>query len=138
MAAPLRFIPEETKLWTDPKGRPIAIAEVTIRTSQGRYLMKPTPENTDLLLGVIGRAQAVLDFELYAYAYLSNHGSMLVGVRSAQHLSRVMNYIHANIAKELSRKENSDWSGQFIGRRGRAILVLGDEELEGRLRVRGR
>jgi hypothetical protein len=49
MAAPLRFIPEEAKLWTDQKGRPIAIAEVTIRTIQGRYLMKPTPENTDLL-----------------------------------------------------------------------------------------
>ena len=56
MAAPLRFIPEEAKLWTDQKGRPIAIAEVNIRTIQGRYLMKPTPENTDLLLGVIGRA----------------------------------------------------------------------------------
>ena len=65
MAAPLRFIPEESKLWTDQKGRPIAIAEVTIRTIQGRYLMKPTPENTDLLLGVIGRAQSLLDFELY-------------------------------------------------------------------------
>ena len=42
MPAPLRFIPEEAKLWTDQKGRPIAIAEVTIRTIQGRYLMKPT------------------------------------------------------------------------------------------------
>ena len=59
---------------------------------------------------------------------------MLVGVRSAQHLSRVMNYIHGNIARELSRKENSDWRGPLFERRGRPILVLGDEELEGRLR----
>ena len=57
MAAPHRSIPEEAKLWKDQKGRAIAIAEVTIRTIQGRYLMEPMPENTDLLLGVIGRAQ---------------------------------------------------------------------------------
>jgi hypothetical protein len=66
-----------------------------------------------------------LDFELYAYAYLSNHGSILVGVRSAHHLARVMNYIHGNISRELGRKENSDWRGPFFERRGRPILVLG-------------
>ncbi len=38
MTTPLRFIPEEAKLWTDSKGRPIAIAEVTVRTVQGRFL----------------------------------------------------------------------------------------------------
>ena len=113
MTSQLRFIPDEAKLWTDSKGRPIAIAEVTVRTVQGRFLLQPTPDNTRLILGVLGRAQARLDFELYAYAYLSNHGSILVGVRSAHHLARVMNYIHGNIPKELGRKENSDWSGKF-------------------------
>jgi hypothetical protein len=76
MTTPLRFIPDEAKLWTDHKGRPIAIAEVTVRTVQGRFLLQPTPDNTRLILGVLGRAQARLDFELYAYAYLSNHGSI--------------------------------------------------------------
>jgi hypothetical protein len=79
MPSPLRFIPEEAKLWTDSQGRPIAIVEITVRTIQGRFLMKPTPENTHLLLGVIGRAQSRLGLELYAYAYLSNHGSILRG-----------------------------------------------------------
>ena len=32
MPAPLQFVPEDAKTWTDSKGRPIAIAEVTIRT----------------------------------------------------------------------------------------------------------
>ena len=75
MTTPLRFIPEEAKLWTDHKGRPIAIAEVTIRTIQGRYLMKPTPENTDLLLGVISEGLEV------------NQAEKLVRMRVTQFLS---------------------------------------------------
>jgi hypothetical protein len=87
--------------------------------------MKPTPENTDLLLGVIGRALSLLDFELYGYAYLSNHGSMLVGVRSAQHLSRVMNYIHGNIAK------HQDWAPPAPDELPTPVAVLLAAELLG-------
>ena len=36
-----RFIPEEAKLWTDQKGRPIAVVEVTTPTIQGRWLFLP-------------------------------------------------------------------------------------------------
>ena len=46
MPSPLRFVPEEAKLWTDSDGLPIAIAEVTIRTIQGRYLMRPSSRST--------------------------------------------------------------------------------------------
>ncbi len=43
MTTPLRYIPEEAKLWTDKKGRPIAIIEVTIRCIMGTYLLVPRP-----------------------------------------------------------------------------------------------
>ena len=85
MSSPLQFVPDFAKKWLDSKGRAIAIAEVTARTLMGMFLLKPTPQNTDLILGVLGRAQAVFDFELYMYAFLSNHGSYLIGVRSAEH-----------------------------------------------------
>ena len=134
MPSPKRFIPEEAKLWTDQKGRPIAVVEVTIRTIQGRYLFLPTERHTSLIRGVIGRALSMLDFELYGYAFLSNHGSMLIGVRDAHHLARVMNYIHSNIPRELGRPEHSDWKGGMLERRGRPIVVLGDGELEDRMR----
>ena len=134
MSTRLRFVPEEAKLWKDRKGRPIAIAEVTIRTLLGMFLLLPTPPNTKLILGVLGRAQERLDFELYGYAFLSNHGSMLFSVRGARHLAEIMNYIHSNIALEIGRKENSNWPGRFWGRRGRAILILGEAELADRLR----
>ena len=78
MPTPRRFIPDELKLWTDPEGRPIAVVEVTWRTICGLYLLAPTKRNTNLLLGVLGKAQDKYDFQIFALAFLSNHGSMLL------------------------------------------------------------
>ncbi len=134
MPSPLQFVPDSAKKWTDAKGRPIAIAEVTIRTVMGMFLLKPTPQNRDLILGVLGRAQALYDFELYNYAFLSNHGSYLLGIRSAEQLGRIKGHIHSNIATELGRRPDSKWDGQVHGRPGRSIVVLTDEDVLDRMR----
>ena len=134
MPNPLRFIPEEAKLWKDSQGRHIAIAEITIRCLHGRFLLVPRPAHVRILLGVLGRAQDEIGFELCGYGYLSNHGSIIVGVRDADHLKEIMEYVHGNIARELGRKEYSNWPGKFWSRRGRPILILSDEDLEDRMR----
>lgn len=128
------YVPDSAKRWTDRQGRPIAVVEITIRCVMGMFLLAPNQKNTRVLLGVLGRAVTELDFELYGYAYLSDHGSILAGVRSADHLARIMEYIHGNIARELGRPEHSNWRGRFWGRRGMPILVLTDTDLEARLR----
>ena len=64
--------------------------------------MRPSSRSTSLILGVIAKAQEKYAFPLYGYAYLSNHGSILLGIRSAAHLSRIMNFIHSNIAQYRS------------------------------------
>ncbi len=134
MPSPLQFVPDSAKKWTDAKGRPIAIAEVTIRTVMGMFLLKPTAQNRDLILGVLGRAQAVYDFELYNYAFLSNHGSYLLGVRSSEHLSQIKCYLHSNIARELGRRPECKWDGKFYGRPSRSIVVLTDADVLDRMR----
>lgn len=134
MSTPLRFIPEQAKCFFDRRGEPIAVVEITIRTIMGVYLLKPTDRNRSLILGVLGRAQEQLDFELYGYAYLSNHGSLLIGVRDAGHMARVMEFVHSNTARELGRTEHSSWRGRFWARRGRPILVLSPEDLVARMR----
>ena len=133
MPKPLQYVPEDAKLWSDSKGRSMAIAEVTIRTIMRMFLLKPTTQNTTLILGVLGRAQERYDFEIYSYAFLSNHGSYLIGVRSAEHLSKIKGYIHGNIALELRRQRNCTWDGKFFGRPGRSILVLTDEDVLDRM-----
>ena len=117
MPTPLRYVPQDAKIWKDTKGRPIAVVEMTIRTILGLFLLKPTTRNTSLILGVLGRAKEQLDFELYGYAYLSNHGSLLLGIRSAQHLARIMEFINGNIARELGRAEQSNWQGRLSSQR---------------------
>lgn len=134
MTTPLRYIPDEIKLWRDKEGRPIAIVEVTIRCIMGMFLLVPRPKHVRIVLGVLGRALSELDFELFGYGFLSNHGSYIIGVRDEAHLAEVMEYINGNIARELGRKEYSDWSGHFWGRRGRPIAILSDEDLIDRMR----
>jgi len=134
MPTPLRFIPDEIKLWTDSKGRPIAIVEVTIRTVLGMFLLVPKPKHVRILLGVLGRALQTLDFELFGYGYLSDHGSLIFGVRDEAHQARIMEFVHGNIARELGRKEYSDWPTKFWSRRGRPIPILSDEDLLDRMR----
>ena len=63
MSTPYRFIPEEAKRWKNQHGQSIAVVEVTIRTILGIYLLKPTDQNTRLILGILGRAiQVAPDF----------------------------------------------------------------------------
>lgn len=134
MSSPLRFIPDRAKQFTDRHGHPIAVVEVTVRTVQGRFLLKPTPTHTSLILGVLGRTQRLYDFELYGYAFLSNHYSMLVGVRSPQHLGDILCHLNGNIARELGRKEHSDWRHKFWSRRSRCIVLLTEDDQPDRLR----
>ncbi len=53
MPTPLRYVPEEAKLWEDSHGRPIAIAEITIRCLLGTCLLKPTEINSSLINGTV-------------------------------------------------------------------------------------
>jgi len=60
---------------------------------------------------------------------------MIVGVQDCNHLARVMEHIHSNVAREIGRREHSDWPGRFWSRRGRAAIILTKEDLVARMRV---
>src|SRR5210317_776399 len=92
MARRLRFIPEGG-----------ALVEVTCRTIQGRFLLKPTVELESLVVGVLARAQRLYPVELHAYVFLSNHYHLLLSVESALDLAHFMNYLNSNLAREAGR-----------------------------------
>ncbi len=127
----LRFIPDEAKLWTDDKGRRIAIVEVTANCIQGRSLLSPGPRRSALFLGVLGQTAKLHDFPVFGYAVLSTHYSMLIGVRSAEQLSAIMCHLHGNVALEIGRE--IEWEGRFWARRGKPILCLSDANIVDRL-----
>jgi hypothetical protein len=120
MPRPLRFIPEHT------------LVEITTRTVQGRLLLKPSPELNDLLLGVIGKAQHRYEMVLHGFVVASNHAHFYARPSSAQQLARFMQFLNANIAKEVARIH--DWPDRVWSRRYRAIPVVDDKVAHARMR----
>jgi REP element-mobilizing transposase RayT len=120
MPRPLRFIPENS------------LVEITTRTIQGRLLLTPSPELNDLVLGVIGKAQHTYQMTIHAFVVVSNHAHFLLSPSSAQQLARFMQFVNANMAKEVARLH--DWPERVWSRRYRAIPVVDDKAAHARIR----
>jgi len=120
MPRPLRFIPEH------------CLIEITTRTIQGRLLLKPSPELNDLIIGVIGKAQHDYGMVLHGFVIVSNHAHFYARPSSAQQLARFMQFLNANIAKEVARLHN--WPERVWSRRYRAIPIVDDKAAHARMR----
>jgi hypothetical protein len=120
MPRPLRFIPEHS------------LVEITTRTIQGRLLLRPSPELTDIILGIIGKAQTLYGMTIHAFVFLSTHAHFLLSPSSAGQLALFMQFVNANVAKEAGRLH--DWRDRLWSRRYRAIVVADDKAAHARLR----
>jgi hypothetical protein len=120
MARPLRFVP------------PDSIVEVTTRTMQGRLLLRPSPELTEIILGIIGKAQDMYGMAIHAFVVLSTHAHFLLSPTGAGQLALFMQFVNANIAKEAGRLHG--WRDKFWSRRYRSIVVADEKASHARLR----
>jgi len=114
MSRRLRFIPEGG-----------ALVEVTCRTIQGRFLLKPTTELRSIVIGVLARAQRLYPVKLHAFVFLSNHYHLLLSVENALQLARFMNYLNSNLAREAGRLHG--WREKFWGRRYAGVVISEEE-----------
>ncbi len=110
MAAELRYVPQGG-----------ALVEVSNRTIQGRFLLRPSPELNEIIVGVMGRAQRRFGLEIYAFQFLSDHYHLLAWAKDAQQLAGFMEYFGGNLAREAGRV--SSWEGKFWGRRYHSAIV---------------
>ena len=69
---------------------------------QAATLHAPGPP-ADLILGVIGKAQALYGMTIHAFVFLSTHAHFLLSPSSAGQLARFMQFVNANVAKEAGR-----------------------------------
>ena len=117
MGRPLRYIPERG-----------ALVEVTLRTTQGRYLLRPDRGGrvNELVLGVLGRAQRLYGLPIMGVCVLSTHIHLLAYPQDAEQLACFMRHVGANLSKELGRLHG--WSGKMWSRRYRGIPVSDEEE----------
>jgi hypothetical protein len=121
MGRRLRFFPD----------RPLV--EITVRTLQGRFLLKPSPGLRDIFVGILARAAKLCDVEVHAFVCLSNHWHALVTPKDARELARFCCYVNTNLSKEAGRLH--DWRGPLLQRRYQAIPVSYEDRAQvGRLR----
>ena len=113
MARPLRYVP------------PDSLVEVTCRTIQGRFLLRPSRDLNEIVLGILGRAARRYQVKLCLFVYLSNHCHLLVRAANARQLARFMGFVNGNLAKEAGRLHR--WRERFWGRRYTAIVVSHEE-----------
>lgn len=102
------------------------LVEVTCRTTQGRFLLRPSSAVNQAILACLGRAQRYSGMVVVAHGFLSNHYHLLLVPVSEQQLARFMQFLNTNIAKQVGRLNG--WSGPFWGRRYQAIPVSEDDE----------
>ena len=110
-----------------PKSR--TLVEVTTRTFQGRYFLKPTPEVREIILGVVGRAQRIYGMEICCMVCVSNHMHFLLLLTDVGQLARFMNYVNGQIPKKILPMI-PDWDDKFWGSRFVPILVTDEPEAQ--------
>jgi hypothetical protein len=134
VASPLRFIGTGETCEIDGVTIPARCAvEVTFRTHQQEYLLRPDDGVNEILLGCFGRALArypsVNPCVLNA---LSNHGSFLALPDSVHEFSSFMRDFLSTAAVRLNGHRAR--SGTFWERRYRLIPVIDEQALENRFR----
>ena len=95
--------------------------EVTCRTIQGRFLLKPSDELREIVIGTLSRAQRLYPVDIHAFVFMSNHYHLLLSVPDAQTLARFMGYVNSKLAREIGRL--TDWRDKVWSRRYQAVVV---------------
>jgi REP element-mobilizing transposase RayT len=102
-----------------------ALVEVTCRTLQSRFLLRPGQALDEIIVGVAGRAQRLSKVRICGYIFASNHFHILVEVDDARQLAQFMCHLNSNLAREVGRLHG--WADKIWSRRYQAIVVSGEE-----------
>lgn len=93
-----------------------AVVEVTCRTFQARFLLRPSRELEEIVAGVLARAHARFPVDLIAVTCLSNHVHLLLHAKTQFLLSMFMGYFKRNVTKEVNRLygwQGTLWDGPY-------------------------
>jgi len=102
----------------------IELFELTSRTIQGRYLLRPSPELNEIIEGLLARACRIYGVRVVATAVMSNHFHILIASCTTQQVADFMRYFKSNLAREAGRLYG--WTGPFWDRRYEIAPVEND------------
>ncbi len=132
MGNPLRFLGSDQEIHLgDVTIPPRCAVEVTFRTHQQRFLLRPDEDATEIILGCFGRAyHRYPELNLNVLSVLSNHGCFVALPESAHVMSNFMRDFLSTAATRLNG--HRDREGTFWERRYRAIPIVDEASLEDR------
>lgn len=111
---------------------PETVFEISTRCIRGQFLLKPSDDLNNAIMGCIGRAMHLYDsIHLYAFIFMSNHYHLFASAPDCQALSRFMAHLNSNIAREANRI--NDWSDKFWSRRFDMIPITDSEAMGDRI-----
>lgn len=112
---------------------PHVVYEITIRTVQGRYLLRPGQASRDLILGVLGRALTLYpSVSLHGFVYLSNHAHLLLSSDDAAAIPAFLCHVNGNVARKMGYLHQ--WSGATWDDSCTPIMIADSAALVARLR----
>jgi hypothetical protein len=112
---------------------PSMMLEVTIKTLEGRFWLRPDPQCRAIVLGVFGKAlRHYPSVRLHGLETPSNHLHYLVSAGAPEELPLFLDFVHANIARQINQLRER--SGVFWSRRGMVIAVVDGDAQIARLR----
>ena len=103
---------------------------ITTRCLEGFLFLKPKPEITSLVLGVLGRGREQYkdQIQIHNLVIMSNHYHLIASARSAEDLSAFMQFFNGNIAREVNRvlkKKRYFWESRYSSH-----ILLDEKALE--------
>jgi REP element-mobilizing transposase RayT len=101
------------------------LVEVTQRTFQGRFLLKPSRPLNDLIVGALARAADRFPVDVVYPAFLSNHFHLLLRSETQKALSDFMEYFTSKVAREVCRLYG--WQGCVFPHPYKVREISGEE-----------
>lgn len=112
---------------------PGTVYEVTNRTIQEMFLLKPSEMSRALLVGILARAAALFpSVRVHAFVFLSNHCHILLSALRPAEIQAFLRFIFGNASREMGRMH--DWRGPLWAGPCKVIPILDEGAQINRLR----
>ncbi len=107
---------------------PGTLVEVTVRTIQRRYLLRPGSRLNQLVVGVLAHCQESTGMRVHAVVAMSSHIHLLASPASTKQMADFMRLVNGNLSKEAGRLH--DWKGTMFPRRYASIPVSDEPQAQ--------
>ncbi len=104
------------------------LAEITQRCLLGFHLLRPSKRLNLLVAGVVARALEKYPVEVIGLAVPSNHYHLIATGTSQEDLSKFMNFVAGNIAREAGKLHG--WEGKLWEGRYDCTPITDEEEIQ--------